>query len=312
MKISIIGCGNVGSNIALLISLKNFVDELVVVDVIEGLPQGRMLDLSQMLCFLENKIEIKGTNEFKDIENSDIVIITAGVVRKPGMTRLDLLKTNQKILEDICAEIKKFSPSSFLIVVTNPVDLMAYVVYKKTEILKNKIMGMSGVLDSVRFKYFISQELNIPSSQVQTFVVGNHGDEMVPLIDYTTVSGIPLKNLLDKTKIRTLVEKTKNAGGEIVSYLKTASASFAPAMSVVRMVECIVFDRKEILPASVYLSGEYGFRDVFLGVPVRLGRGGVEEIIELKITSEEKKLLKNSYETVRRGIKLLGGEGDEN
>jgi malate dehydrogenase len=312
MKVSIIGCGNVGSTIALLISLRDFVKELIVVDIVEGLPQGKMLDLSQMVSFFENKVEIKGTNDFKEIKNSQFVIVTAGASRRPGMTRLELLKTNQKILKDISLEIKKFAPSSFVIVVTNPLDVMSYLVYKETGISKNKIMGMAGVLDSVRFKYFLSKELNISSFQIQTFVLGGHGDEMVPLINYTTVSGIPLRKILNRKKIEEIVKMTKNAGGEIVSLVKLGSAYFAPAMSVIKMLESIVFDRKEILPVSVYLEGEYGFSDVFLGVPVKLGKGGVEEIIELKLTNKEKNLLKKSYEVVKEGIKSLGVRENEN
>lgn len=318
-KVSIIGSGQVGSTLALLIAQKELAD-VVLIDVAEGIPQGKALDLNQAAPIEGFDSKIIGSNDYKDISGSDIVVITAGLPRKPGMTREDLLKTNAKIIKEVSINIKKYAEgparelsrrgivdaeNSKVIVVTNPLDVMSYLVLKTTGFDKTRVMGMAGVLDSARFSYFIAKELDVSVKNVNTMVLGSHGDSMIPIPRYSTVSEIPITELLSPEKIKEIIEKTKNAGAEIVKLLSTGSAFYAPAGSISVMVESILKDRKKIISASVFLKGEYGIEDTFIGVPIKLGKNGIEEIIELDLTSNEKEALKKSAEIVKEGIRSL-------
>ena len=304
-KISIIGAGNIGSVTALLLGLKEAAKEIVLMDIIEGMPIGKALDLSQLMALYGIDINIKGTNDISDIKDSDIVIVTSGVPRKPGMSREDLITTNAKIIKEVSNNIKKFAPNSIVIMVANPLDSMTYLALKITGFPRERVIGMAGVLDSARFKRFISWELGISSNAVNSFVLGSHGDTMVPSITYTTVGGVPVKDLLEKEKLEKIVERTRKAGGEIVGYLKTGSAFFAPSGSIVKMVMSIVKDKKELLPCSVYTKGEYGLEDTVLGLPVILGAKGMEKIVEFELPEEEKEALKRSAEAIKKTCKEL-------
>lgn len=305
-KISIIGSGNVGASVAQLILLKGLGD-VILMDIAEGIPQGKALDLTQSVPLYGHDCRITGTNSYEETRDSDIVIITAGLVRKPGMNRDDLLKANAEIVKSVTQEIANKSPYSIIIVVTNPLDIMAYVAMKISGFPEKRVFGMGGVLDSVRFSTFIAEELNVPVKEINAMVIGNHGDMMVPLPRYTTVSGRPLTELLQEDRIERLIERTRRAGAEIVGLLKTGSAYYAPAASTVEMVDSIINNRKKALPCSAYLDGEYGAREIYAGVPVVLGDKGVEEIIELDLTEEEKNSFLKSIEAVRKGVKLLEG-----
>lgn len=305
MKISIVGAGYVGSNIALFLAEDNLGEEIVVVDVVEGLAKGKMLDLSQASSLRGYRAKINGSENFEEISNSDIVVITAGLPRKPGMSRLDLLKINEKIVKEVSEKIKNYCNQPIVIVVTNPLDIMCYVAKNITNYPSSRVFGMAGVLDSARMNYFISQKLKTLPSSVQTLVLGGHGDEMVPLTCASNVSGIPLTQLLKDEEIKEITEKTKYGGAEIVSYLKTGSAFFSPAASVVDMIRAIIKDEKRIIAASVCLQGEYGEKDIYCGVPVVLGKSGVEKIIELKLTDYEQELFQKSTQVVRETIKNL-------
>lgn len=305
MKISIIGAGYVGSNIALFLAEDNLGEKIVVIDIVEGLAKGKMLDLAQASSLRGYRAKISGSENFEEMSNSDIVVITAGLPRKPGMSRLDLLKINEKIVKEVSEKIKNYCNQPIVIVVTNPLDIMCYVAKNVTNYSSSWIFGMAGVLDSARMNYFISQKLKTLPSSVQTLVLGGHGDEMVPLTCASNVSGIPLTQLLKDEEIKEIIEKTKYGGAEIVSYLKTGSAFFSPAASVVDMIRAIIKDEKRIIPASAYLQGEYGEKDIYCGVPVVLGKGGVEKIIELKLTDYEQELFQKSTQVVRETIKNL-------
>lgn len=305
MKISVIGAGNVGSNVALFLAEDNIADEIVVVDIIDGLAKGKMLDLSQAASLRRYSAKIKGSDNFEDISNSNIVVITAGYPRKPGMSRLDLIKVNEKVVKDVCLKIKQFCKEPIVIVVTNPLDIMCYVAKKVTGLPKNIVFGMAGVLDSARMNYFISEKLNTSPSSIQTLVLGGHGDEMVPLVNFCNISAISLLYLMHEKEVEDIINRTKYGGAEIVNLLKTGSAFFSPAASVVDMIKAIVKDEKRILPASSYLEGEYGQKDIYCGVPVVLGKNGIEKIIELKLSESEMELFKKSCEVVREGIKGL-------
>ncbi len=303
-KITIIGAGAVGATAAQRIAEKELGD-VVMTDVVEGLPQGKALDLleSGSLCGYDSKIT--GTNDYKDIEGSNVVVITAGIARKPGMTREDLLKINAKIIKEVSQNIAKYAPESIVIVVTNPLDIMTYYTMKSTKFEPSRVFGMSGVLDSGRFATFIAMELCCSVRDVRAMVLGGHGDTMVPLPRFTTVAGVPITELLPENIINRLVERTINGGAEIVNLLKTGSAFYAPSAAVANMVEAVVKDTKRILPACAYLNGEYGRKDIYLGVPVKLGRKGVEEIIELELNEDERKALDRSAEAVISGIASL-------
>jgi len=303
-KISIIGAGFVGATAAHWAAEKELGD-IVLVDIIEGLPQGKALDLFEASPIEGFDSKVIGTNGYEETKDSDVVIITSGVPRKPGMSREDLLEINKKIVESVVSEVVSRSPQAILIVVTNPLDTMTYLAYKRSGFPRERVMGMAGVLDTARFRAFIAMELGVSVEDIQALLLGGHGDEMVPLPRYTTVSGIPLSQLLPKETIDRLVDRTRKGGGEIVNLLKTGSAFYAPSAGVIQMAEAILKDKKRILPCCAYLNGEYGLRDICFGVPVKLGAKGIESIIEVELTEEEKLLVAKSAESVRKSIAEL-------
>ncbi len=305
-KVSIIGGGFVGATAAFQVAQKELAD-VVLVDIVEGMPQGKALDMMEASPIEGYDCTITGTNSYEDIAGSHIIIVTAGLPRKPGMTRLDLLKKNAAIVEDVTANIAKFAPDSMILTVTNPLDVMTYHTLKISGFPANRVFGQAGVLDSSRFSCFIALELKVSVKDISAMVLGGHGDSMVPLPRYTTVSGVPVTKLLSKDKIDALVERTRKAGTEIVSLLKTGSAYYAPAASAVAMAEAVLRDSKRVLPASVYLRGEYGLEDVCVGVPVKLGSNGVEEIVELDLLDEELEALHRSAAIYKESIKQLEG-----
>jgi len=303
-KISIIGAGFVGATAAHWAAEKELGD-VVLVDILEGIPQGKALDLLQASPVEGFDSRVVGSNSYEETKDSDIVIVTSGVPRKPGMSREDLLEINKKIIETVVGQVVEKSPKSILIMVTNPLDTMTYLAFKKSGFPKQRVMGMAGILDTARFKTFIAVELGVSVEDIQALLLGGHGDEMVPLPRYTTVSGIPLPQLLPKETIDRLVERTRKGGGEIVNLLKTGSALYAPSAAAIQMTEAILKDKKRILPCCAYLEGEYGLKDICFGVPVKLGAAGVEAIIELQLTEEEKKLVAKSAESVKKSIAEL-------
>jgi malate dehydrogenase len=304
VKISVIGAGNVGATaVQRLAELE--IGEIVMTDVVEGMPQGKALDLVQAGTIKGYDTSILGSNNYADIADSDLVVITAGIARKPGMTREDLIKINSRIVTEISKNIAKYAPESIIINVTNPLDIITYVALKSTGFETKKVFGMSGVLDSGRFASFIAEELKCSRRDVHAMVIGGHGDLMVPLPQYTTVSGIPLQDLLPEDRISKLVERTVNGGAEIVDLLKQGSAFYAPSAAVVSMVEAVIKDKKMVLPASAYLEGQYGQEGIYFGVPVKLGASGVEEILELKLDQRQQEVLRKSSETIRKVISQL-------
>jgi malate dehydrogenase len=307
-KIAVVGAGMVGSSAALKMAQKELGD-IVLVDVVEFVAEGKALDMAESSPLDGFDVALVGkTNDYSVIKDSDVVVITAGVPRKPGMTRMDLLMTNAGIVETISNHIRELAPDSIVIVVTNPLDVMTYVAWKVTGFPRERVMGQAGVLDSIRMRYFVAQELGVSVKDVQAMVLGSHGDQMVPLPRYTTVSGVPITELLPPETIERINDRTRKAGTEIVNLLKTGSAYYAPGAAVAEMVEAIVRDKKRLMPCSVLLKGEYGLNDVFIGVPVILGKNGVERIVELKLTEEELKALHQSAEEVRKGIADWEGE----
>ena len=303
-KIACIGAGNVGATVAQY-CLDMELGDVILTDVAEGLPQGKALDLTEAGPVRGYSCIATGSNDYIEIAGSDVVVVTAGLPRKPGMTRLDLVEKNGKIMMEVCENIARYAPESVVIVVTNPLDVMAYLALKKLGFPPRRVVGMAGTLDSARLRSFVAQELGVSMKSVDTMVLGSHGDEMVPLPQYTTVSGVPITLLLPKDRVDAIVERTRKGGGEIVALLKSGSAYYAPGASVARMVQCILHDERQILPCSAYLTGQFGLRDVFIGVPVRLGEGGVEEILEVKLSRAEKEALQRSVEEVRKGIEGL-------
>jgi len=303
-KITVVGAGMVGGTMAHRLAEKELGD-VVLTDIIEGLPQGKGLDLFESNPIGGYDVRVQGTNDYKDTANSDIVILTAGLPRKPGMSRDDLLKVNYDIVKGTTEEIVKYSPNCILLVVTNPLDAMAQTAYRVSGFPKNRVMGMAGVLDSARMRTFIAEELDVSVEDVTAFVLGGHGDTMVPLPRYSTVAGIPLPELLPQDKIDKIVDRTRKGGGEIVNLLKTGSAFYAPSAAAVEMVEAILKDKKKILPCAVYLEGEYGIHGLFVGVPVKLGARGVEQIIEIKLTPEEDAALKKSAAAVKELVDII-------
>jgi malate dehydrogenase len=303
-KITIIGAGAVGATAAQRIAQMDLGD-VVMTDIVDGLPQGKALDLAQAgpLCGYDSKVT--GTNDYKDIEGSEVVVVTAGIARKPGMTREDLLKINGKIIREVSKNIARYAPDSIVITVTNPLDIMTYVAMKTTGFEPRRVFGMSGVLDSGRFATFIAMELGCSVRDISAMVLGGHGDMMVPLPRFTTVSGVPITELMSNDTIQRLVLRTVNGGAEIVNLLKTGSAFYAPSAAVTNMIEAVLKDTKRVMPVCAYLEGEYGMKDIYLGVPVKLGKKGVEKIIELELTDDEKKGLDGSAETVKAGIASL-------
>jgi len=303
-KITVVGAGNVGATAAQYIVEKELGD-VVLVDVIEGIPQGKALDLAQAGPVHGYDSVLTGANGYDDTANSDVVVITAGMARKPGMTRDDLLFKNAEIVGGVVEQVARRSPSSILILVTNPLDAMVQLAWKKSGFPAERVIGMAGVLDSSRFRTFIARELNVSVENVTAFVLGGHGDTMVPLPRYSTVAGIPITDLLPKEKIDALVTRTANGGAEIVNYLKTGSAYYAPGASAVEMVEAILKDKKKILPCAAYLKGQYGVNGLYVGVPVKLGRAGVEQIIEIKLKPEEQAAFDKSAAAVRELVDKL-------
>jgi malate dehydrogenase len=303
-KVSVIGAGNVGASAVYYIAKRNIAD-VVMVDVVEGLPQAKAEDFLHAAPTFGYTINIVGTNDYSEISNSDVVVHTAGIARKPGMDRMDLLKTNVGIARTAAQNIKKYAPTATVIAVANPLDVIAMVMLRETGFPKKRVIGMAGILDSTRFRYFIAEKLGVLPSDVDAMVLGGHGDTMVPVARYTRVAGFPLEELLTEEEIKVLSDRTRTGGGEIVNYLKTGSAYYAPAASVAKMVEAIIQDEKRVAPASAYLEGEFGYRDIFLGVPVVLGKGGVERIVELELSTDEKSALDNSAEHVQQGVKDL-------
>jgi malate dehydrogenase len=303
-KITVVGAGNVGATVAQLIAYKELGD-VVMVDIIEGLPQGKALDLLEAAPLEGYDSQITGANSYEPTAGSHLVVITAGIARKPGMSREDLLTTNANIVRAVTEQVVKYSPDAYLVVVSNPLDAMVYLVKHVSGFPKHRVVGMAGVLDSTRFRTFIAQELNVAVEDVQAFVLGGHGDSMVPLPRYSTVAGIPITHLLPKDKIDRLVQRTRDGGGEIVNLLKTGSAFYAPGSSVVQMVEAMVKDKKRVLPCAAYLEGEYGLKDLYFGVPVKLGASGVEQIIEIELAPEERAALVASAKEVQETIKQL-------
>jgi malate dehydrogenase len=303
-KVSVIGAGNVGASTVQRLAERE-VGDIVMLDIVPGLPQGKALDIMQAAPLMGYDSNIKGTNDYVDIEGSDIVIITAGIARKPGMTREDLLKINGKIIKEVCDNIRLYAPKSIIITVTNPLDIITYEVYHCTGFDKKRVFGMSGLLDSSRFAYFIAQEIGCSVKDVDAMVLGGHGDSMVPLPQYTTVSGIPISEFLSQETVDRIVRRTIDAGAEIVNLLKEGSAFYAPSAAIVSMVDAIINDSGRVLPASVYLEGEYGFHDICMGVPVKLGKNGIEKVIELKLKQEQLIALSKSEKSIRSGIEKL-------
>ncbi|MBT5376362.1 MAG: malate dehydrogenase [Nitrospinaceae bacterium] len=298
-KITVVGAGQVGATVAQLAAYKNLGD-VVIIDIAEGLPQGKALDLQESSCLQVFDSLVTGTNDYKDTANSDIVVITAGLPRKPGMSREDLLATNAKIVQSVTEQIMEHSRDPIVIVVSNPLDAMVYMAKKAGNLPKNKIIGMAGVLDSARLRTFVSLELGCSLVDVDAMVLGGHGDSMVPLPRYTSVSGIPITELMTLEQIDRVVERTRNGGAEIVSLLKTGSAFYAPGASVVKMIEAVLQDKRRILPCTAYLEGEYGWSGIFFGVPVMMGIHGIEKVIELEMTDEEKAALDISAQDVKK------------
>ncbi len=299
-KVTVVGAGNVGATCAMRLVEQELAD-VVLIDVLEGVPAGKALDLTEAAPIEGHDCRIQGfSNNYQDAKDSDIVIITAGIARKPGMSRDDLLSTNMGIMRSVVKEIAKLAPDSILIIVSNPLDAMCHIARDTTGFPKNRVIGMAGVLDSARFAAFIALELKVSVDNIQAFVLGGHGDTMVPITRYTTVAGVPITELMKPDRVEALVQRTRTGGAEIVNLLKTGSAYYAPASAAVAMAEAIIKDKKKIMPCAVYLEGEYGIRDLFIGVPVKLGMRGVEEIIQVKLSPEDQKALENSANAVRQ------------
>ena len=305
MKITVIGAGNVGATAAQRLAEKELANEVIVVDVVEGLPQGKGLDMYESAPVEGFDSKVIGTNSYDPTSNSDIILTTAGIARKPGMSRDDLQATNASIVKTCTEQAVAKSPQAIIIVVSNPLDVMTYVAMKVSGFERHRVIGMAGVLDSARFRTFISMEMNVSVEDVSAFVLGGHGDSMVPLPRYSTVAGIPLPDLMDQATIDRLVKRTRDGGIEIVNFLKTGSAYYAPSSAAVQMIESIVKDKKRILPSAVWLKGEYGINDVVVGVPIKIGKKGMEEIIQIKLTPEEQAALNKSAGDVQANIAKL-------
>ncbi|MDZ7579326.1 MAG: malate dehydrogenase [Deltaproteobacteria bacterium] len=297
-KVTVVGAGNVGATAAQRLAEKELCD-VVLVDIIEGVPQGKSLDLTEAAPIEKHDARLTGTNTYEATAGSDIIIITAGIPRKPGMSRDDLLGTNAGIMRKVTEQVAKLSPDAVIIIVSNPLDAMCHVAFDASGFPKERVMGMAGVLDSARFRAFIAMELNVSVENTHAFVLGGHGDTMVPLPRYSTVAGIPITELLPRDRIDAIVERTRNGGAEIVSLLKTGSAYYAPASAAVEMAESILKDKKKILPCAALLKGEYGIEDLFIGVPVKLGAAGIEEVIQIKLTGDEQAALNRSAAAVQ-------------
>jgi malate dehydrogenase len=298
-KITVVGAGNVGATLAQRLAEKELARQVVLVDVVEGVPQGKGLDQWQSAPIEGFDTRVLGTNSYEAAVGSEVFVVTAGIARKPGMSRDDLVKTNAGIVKSVSQEIKRTAPGAMVIMVSNPLDVMCWVAKEVTGFPRERVIGMAGVLDTARYRTFLAEALNVSVEDIQAMVLGGHGDTMVPLVSYTTVSGIPVTQLMDRAKLDTIVARTRNGGAEIVSFLKTGSAYYAPSAAAVQMVEAIALDRKRILPCSAWLQGEFGLRDVFCGVPCKLGRKGLERIVEVRLTDAERNELHQSAEAVR-------------
>ncbi len=305
MKITVVGAGNVGATAALRIAEKQLAKEVVLIDIVEGVPQGKALDMYESGAVGLFDTQVSGSNDYKDSADSDIILITAGLARKPGMTREDLLNKNAAIIKDVTTQVMKYSANPIIIMVSNPLDVMTFVAWSASGLPKERVIGMAGVLDTARYKSFIAEALNVSMQDVSALVLGGHGDSMVPIVNYTNVSGIPLTELLPQDKIDALVERTRNGGIEIVNYLKTGSAFYAPAASAVEMIEAIVKDKKRVIPCTTLVEGQYGIESVFCGVPVKLGKEGVEQIFEINLSASELEALQVSAALVDENCKSL-------
>ncbi len=304
-KVTIVGAGNVGATAAHWIAAKELAD-VVLIDVAEGIPQGKALDLLEAMPIEKRDVNVIGANDYAEAANSDIVVITAGIPRKPGMSRDDLLQTNYKIMSDVVNKITAVAPNSILIIVSNPLDAMAQAAFKQSKFNRERVIGMAGVLDSARYRTFIAEELKVSVENVTAFVLGGHGDTMVPLPRYSTVAGIPIAELMSQPVIDRIVQRTRDGGAEIVKHLKTGSAYYAPSAAAVEMVEAILKDKKKILPCAAYLEGEYGIKGYYIGVPCKLGERGLEQIIEIKLTPEEQAALQKSADSVKELCAVIG------
>ncbi len=305
-RITVVGAGNVGATCAQGLARRELAREVVMVDIAEGIPQGKGLDQWESAPIEGFDTRVVGANSYDQTAGSGIVVVTAGIARKPGMSRDDLLKTNAGIVREVSQNIRKHSPDAIIIMISNPLDVMAYVAKDVTGFPRERVIGMAGVLDTARYRSFIAMELNVSVEDIQALVLGGHGDTMVPLASYTSVSGIPLSQLLKQDAIDKLVNRTRNGGAEIVAFLKTGSAYYAPSSAAVQMVEAIVKDKRRILPCAAWLEGEYGMEGLFLGVPCKLGAGGLQQILEVTLTGDEKKALEASAEAVRETMRALG------
>ena len=303
-KVTVVGAGFVGATTAQRIFEKGYAD-VVLVDIIEGKPQGVALDMLSSGPVIGTDAQITGSNTYDETANSDVVVITAGIPRKPGMSRDDLLMTNMKIVGSVTAEVAKHSPNAVLIIVSNPLDAMVQHAYRVSGFPKERVVGMAGILDTARFRTFLSQELKVSVTNVSAYVLGGHGDTMVPLIGSTTIGGVPVSKLIEADRLAEIVQRTRDGGAEIVGLLKTGSAYYAPSAAVAQMVEAILLDRKEILPCAAYLEGEYGIDGLYAGVPVRLGAGGIEQIIEVDLTDDEAAALKRSADSVQELVDIM-------
>ncbi len=304
-KITVVGAGNVGATAAQRVAEKELARQVVLIDIAEGIPQGKGLDQWQSAPIEGFDSRVIGSNGYEESAGSGIYIVTAGIARKPGMSRDDLLRTNAGIVQQVSENIARVSPDAIIIMVSNPLDVMAYVAMRGSGFPRERVIGMAGVLDTARYRAFLAAELDVSVEDIQAMVLGGHGDTMVPLVSYTTVSGIPITQLMDRTVLDGIVDRTRNGGAEIVQYLKTGSAYYAPSAGAVQMAEAIVKDKKRILPCSAWLQGEYGMRDLFLGVPCKLGRNGLEQIIEVELTPHEREALERSAQAVLDPMKLV-------
>ena len=303
-KVTVVGAGNVGATASQRIHQLGYAD-VVLVDVIEDLPQGKTLDMLESGPVIGSDASITGSNSYEESANSDVVVITAGVARKPGMSRDDLLLTNMKITSAVTEQVVKYSPNCIIIAVTNPLDAMVQNVYESSGFPRSRVFGMAGILDTARFRTFIAQELDVSVEDVQAYVLGGHGDDMVPLVRYTTVGGIPIGELLPEEDVQRLVTRTRQGGGEIVALLKAGSAYYAPSAAITQMIEAVLLDKKRILPCCAYLEGEYGINGLCVGVPVKLGAGGMERVIEVRLTEEERAALQRSAATVQELVEVM-------
>jgi malate dehydrogenase len=304
-KIAVVGAGYVGATCSQLLAQKELAQEVVLLDIVEGIPQGKGLDQWESAPIERFDSRVIGANDYAEAEGSQVFVVTAGIARKPGMSRDDLLKTNAGVIGSVSREIKRVAPNAIVIMITNPLDVMAQVALEETGFPRERVIGMAGVLDTARYRSFIALELDVSVEDIQALVLGGHGDTMVPLASYTSVSGIPLSQLLSQDRIDSLIERTRKGGGEIVGHLKTGSAYYAPAAAAVQMVEAIVKNKRRILPCAAWLQGEYGMRDLYLGVPCMLGENGLERIIEVELDHEERAALENSAEHVRSIVSAL-------